>query len=114
MNDEQDLEQEESDEEGEEEGSDTELEQEFKKACEKALPKIEEQIEIARKAIAKAEKISEKYGVPFESDITPLSMAYTPCSFYERFRKLDSETIYDFAGAYPDEYEGWEHSAVGC
>jgi hypothetical protein len=104
--------QEESNQDSPEEGCDPELIKEFKKACEKALPKIEAQIAIARKAIAKAEKISEKYGVPFSSDITPLSMSYTPASLDEEIRNLDSDVLYDLIGDYINEYEGWEHSAV--
>ena len=90
----------------------TELEAQFKQLCDDHMKEIDEQINIAREAIAKAEKISEKYGIPFGSNITPLSMDYTPASFFGKFDELDSEFICDITGAYCNEYEGWEHSAV--
>lgn len=89
----------------------SEVELEFKALCDEALPKIEAQLTIAREAIKQAEKISEQYGVPFSSDITPIGMAYTPASMDDRFRDLE-DVIYDFTGSYLNDYEGWEHSAV--
>ncbi|HVI42688.1 MAG TPA: hypothetical protein VM577_18745 [Anaerovoracaceae bacterium] len=90
------------------------LEAKFKKAYDKAVAKIEEQIEIASEAISKAEEISEKYGIPFHSSITPLSQSYRPASFSEKWAgledSLDDLTDGELYGV-PD-YEGWEHSAV--
>jgi hypothetical protein len=88
------------------------IEKDFRKACDKAYPKIQKQLEIADKAIAKAVKLAEKYGVPFESAITPLAMTYTPESLDENVRLLDGDTIFDLTGTFLQEYEGWEHSAV--
>lgn len=92
----------------------TDLEEKFKKAYAKASEKIDEQIEIAQKAISKAEEISEKYGIPFHSQITPLSMTYRPESFSDKWGELvdslDELTDGEMYGV-PD-YEGWEHSAV--
>ena len=88
------------------------VELEFKALCEEVLPQIEARINIARQAIKEAEELSEKYGVPFSSDITPISMGYMPASLDDRFRDLDSNIMYDLAGTYLDDYEGWEHSAV--
>jgi hypothetical protein len=96
----------------EEVSSNPELEQEFRDVCDKVYPKISAQIEIARKAITKAEKLSEKYGVPFDSDITPLSMSYKPTSFDEKFGELDGDKVYDISGVCNMDYDGWEHSGV--
>jgi len=90
----------------------SELEREFQKVVEKASAKIEEQIKIARQAIDKAVKISEKYGVPFYSGITPLGMSYTPSSFFEKFDELSSEFVEDKLWFSVSEYEGWEHSSI--
>ena len=87
------------------------VELEFKALCDEALPQIEARINIARQAIKEAVELSEKYGVPFSSDITPLCMAYTPVSLDDRFRDLD-DAMYDIAGTYINGYEGWEHSAI--
>lgn len=100
------------DEEAEEEPEAVEIDAEFEAYCDKALTKIGAQIDIATKAIDKAVKLSEKYGVPFESNITPLSMSYTPANIDERFQELDSEQVYNLVGAYLNEYEGWEHSSI--
>lgn len=90
------------------------LEEKFQKAYEKASSKINKQLEIAREAISKAEEISEEYGIPFCSDITPLSMSYRPESYSEKWGDLDGD-LNELTGgeiySLP-EYEGWEHSAV--
>jgi hypothetical protein len=91
----------------------SELEAEFKKVVKAHQSKIDEQLAIAAKAIAKAEKISEKYGIPFHSSVSPLSQPYWPSSFSTKFGGLDSDFVSDITGTY-NEYdsEGWRHSAV--
>jgi len=95
------------------EKDESELEAEFKKVVEAHQSKIDEQLAIAAKAIAKAEKISEKYGIPFYSGVSPLSQPYWPASFSTKFGGLDSDFVSDITGTY-NEYdsEGWRHSAV--
>lgn len=88
------------------------LEAEFQKAANEALALIDEQIEIAEKAIAQAVKISEQYGVPFYSGITPLGMGYRPITYDEKFGELDSNRLYALAHTDLPEYEGWQHSDV--
>lgn len=97
----------------EQEGEEDELEAEFKKVVEAHQSKIDEQLAIAAKAIAKAEKISEKYGIPFYSGVSPLSQPYYPSSFSTKFGGLDSGFVSDITGTY-NEYdsEGWRHSSV--
>lgn len=100
----------------------TPLEQEFKDLYDAHIKEINEQITIAREAIRKAEAISDAYGIPFGSDITPLGMGYTPDSFYEKFGvdeegddKLNKNFVCELTGSWPGgEYggSGWEHSAV--
>jgi hypothetical protein len=97
------------------EGEEDELESEFQKLCDEHMEEIDAQLQIASDAIAKAEELSEKYGLPFSSSVTPLSQSYTPTSYYEKFRGLSTGFVSDLTGAYPGgEYdnEGWEHSAV--
>lgn len=99
----------------EEKEENPELEAEFMSVLNKHHSKIEEQLKIARKAISKAEKIAEKYGIPFDADVSPLSQTYTPASFEEKFGELDKEYVCEQIGIWPGgEYdcEGWEHSAV--
>lgn len=97
------------------EGTQDELEVEFQKVYEKHADQIHEQLEIASKAIAKAEKIAEKYGIPFSASVSPLGQSYFPASFPEKFRELSLNFVSDLTGAY-SEYAndgcGWEHSAV--
>lgn len=92
----------------------TKLEKEFEKAHKDASERIEEQLDIARQALVKARLISEEYGVPFETDVSPVGNSYTPTSFEVKFEKLDRSKIWDEFGVWPDEYAGWEHSAAGC
>lgn len=92
-----------------------ELEAEFRALVKKHQAEIDEQLKIASKAIAKAEKLSEKYGIPFSSGVSPLGQSYTPASFQDKFGELDRETVMEITDVYPGgEYdmEGWEHSAV--
>lgn len=88
------------------------LEEEFKAAYEEANERIQKQMDIAKAAIAKAEAISENYGVPFDASVSPISQTYTPASFEEKFGELDHDALYDEFEIIPGEYEGWEHSQV--
>ena len=111
---EDDFENEDSDDE-EEASENPELEAAFQKVADAHMHQIEEQLEIAAKAIAKAEKIAEKYGLPFQASVSPLSQSFTPESFWEKFGDLDSDFVMDITDAYLGEEHGeagWEHSAV--
>lgn len=98
--------------------NDPALEKEFLEAHEKATKLIDEQLDFAAKAINKAERISEKYGIPFSASVSPLGQSYTPESFEKKFGGLDLEELAenlktdDLYDVYPGEYPGWEHSAV--
>lgn len=91
------------------------LEAEFEKVLEKASAAIDAELAEAQKHLDKAVKLSEKYGVPFHTGISPLGNTYTPDSFQEKFGGLDSDFVYDTTGTYDSEnyqYGGWQHSAV--
>lgn len=96
------------------------LESEFEKLVEKAHAKIEEEIAEARKHLNKAVALSEKYGVPFRANISPLSNSYVPDSFStSKFAELDLDTVCDISGVWGEWISellsgsgGWLHSAV--
>jgi len=99
----------------------SELEQKFKAALDEGGKKIEEQLSIAMKAIYKAEKISEEYGIPFEACCSPLGQQYFPESFDKKWttdteNDADDETgiVLSKFDLYRNEWAGtgWEHSAV--
>jgi len=97
------------------EGEHDELEAEFEALVDSHMQEIEVQLEAASKAMSKAEELSEKYGLPFSSGVSPLSQSYTPGSYHAKFSDLSRGFVADLTGAYPGgEYdnEGWEHSAV--
>jgi hypothetical protein len=71
------------------------LEDEFKALADKFDDEVGIQLEIAEKAIKEAVKISEKYGIPFHAQVSPLSQTYTPASFEEKFGDLDREFVSD-------------------
>lgn len=91
-----------------------ELEDKFKEAVTLATEEINKQLDIAKKAIAEAEKISEEYGVPFSTYVSPLGQSYRPNSFDDKWGDLENadDIIEDMTGDFLPEYEGWEHSAV--
>lgn len=91
------------------------MEREFRLACygrEAVLKQIEEKVNAASAALAEAETLSERYGIPFDSSVSPLSQTYIPGTFGEKFPELDRDFVGDVTGSYLHEYEGWEHSAV--
>ena len=94
----------------------SDLEKEFQAAYDEALPLIEAQIQKAEEAIAKAQEIANKYGVPFSAGVSPLSQGYIPASFEKKYSSLDTEIVSDITGVYDSYgdglYAGWQHSAV--
>jgi hypothetical protein len=100
--------------EGEEE---SELAKEFREHCEKTQARIDEKLDKARKYLREAVELSEKAGVPFDSDISFLSNGYVPNSFTgSKYANLDNEVISEITGVYGEYIDfdcgGWEHSAV--
>lgn len=89
----------------------SDLNKKFEEVQSVALKDIHEQLDIARKAIAKAEQISEETGIPFYSDVSPLSQGYKPSSCYDKWKDMDDMNSYLEWSAEQGE-EGWQHSAV--
>jgi hypothetical protein len=91
------------------------LEAEFEAVVKKAHSEIDAEVKIARDHIARAVKLSEKYGIPFHAGVSPLGNNYTPQSFKTKFPGLDTEFVSDVTGTWDEEnyqYGGWQHSAV--
>lgn len=109
----------------------SEIEAKFAEVKEQAEKEIREQLYIANEAISKAEKISEKYGIPFYAACSPLGQQYFPESFDEKWEKSilslnsddnddDENNDYRIINNFLEEFDlyrnnygaGWEHSAV--
>ncbi len=102
------------------------LETKFLEAKEKCLAEIKVKTKIAEKALKEVCKISEKYGIPFLSNISPISQEYKPASFNKKWGKLfndmeerDEENGIDHWDHLKDlvdggipEFTGWQHSSV--
>lgn len=96
---------------------DNELEKEFLAAHDAAWKEIKPYLEAAETALDKAEEIAAKYGVPFNSNICPLSNTYFPRSYKDKyFKKLDEDFLSGFDIYHEDSYcvTGWMYSAAGC
>lgn len=90
----------------------TDLELEFRQALKEAKPLIEDKIKEAEKLLEEAKKISEQYGIPFTSTISPHGQTYWPATG-KKFSEID-----DILGEYYELHDqpefgwyGWEHSS---
>lgn len=90
---------------------DTALEAEFRKVAEGALKEIQAKVSEASRLLSEAVAISEKYGIPFSSEVSFLGQPYKPTSFESKFGEIDSDFVDSVTGAYCS-YEGWQHSDV--
>jgi len=91
------------------------LEKEFEEAVKAADKEMAQYLKEASEALQKAKAVSEKYGVPFTSSISPLRNGFIPKSFQDKFGELDHDFVSDVSGVYDeygDFYPGWIHSAV--
>lgn len=87
---------------------DKSIEDEFRKTYEAHGDEIAEAISEANKAIARAEKLSEKYGIPFRGPPSNFDDSYFPTTMP---KGLDSDVIDELTGAYGHEgYPGWQTS----
>ena len=93
---------------------DNDMEREFRKAALKAEGQIQKLLDKAARAISEAEELSEQYGVPFSSSVSPIGQSYYPTTTESIFPDLDRDFIDDITGAYHSDYgeEGWQHSDV--
>ncbi len=97
----------------------SDLETKFKEAHEKASAEINEHLEKASVELLAAIKVSEKYGIPFSTNVSFLPNTYTPESFSKMWKKLDKDSLNNlfeeidlYVDAYCLDYGGWEHSDV--
>lgn len=96
---------------------DNAMERQFRIALNKANEEMAKHLEAASKSLDKAVKISEKYGIPFDSSISFISNTYTPSTVKELHPKVDDDFINDVSGVWDEnqyEYGGWRHSQAGC
>jgi len=92
---------------------DSDLEKQFRQTASKALKLIHAKVAEAETALSEACDISEKYGVPFDSNISFLSQSYSPDTMEEKFPNVDLSFINEITGSSNEYgYGGWEHSAV--
>lgn len=91
-----------------------ELEKQFKAVYDEHIQEINVHLEKASEELQKAVKISEKYGIPFGTNISFLGQNYTPRSLEKKWKDLDQDIIQevsDYEISF-NEYDGWQHSAV--
>ncbi len=101
----------------------SDFKEELKKAIKEATAKINIKLVEANKLLMEAETISEEYGIPFHSSISPISQDYKPYSFnnkwedyrWRNYAKNPKLNIYDLLLEenieLPDS-EGWEYSRI--
>ncbi len=107
----------------------SDLETEFRAAYEEATALMKARERQAVALLNEIVAISEKTGVPFDAEISPLSQVYRPGSFEDKWGKTEIEsrsvkskysdnyydiTIFDIVSneASSGEHEGWQHSSV--
>lgn len=100
----------------------SQLVKEFESLVNGIYPQIQTEIELAKRALARAKDLSEKHGIPFETDIYEWKWnSYVPKSFsylHKEMFELDdldelNETLKEILGFNPDRYvvegePGWE------
>lgn len=90
------------------------LEKEFRAAVSAANAELGVELKKAREAIAAAEAIAEKYGVPFYGP-SGLAQVYRPGSYDTKWVSMEEdklEELIEELGIDPGDYGGWQHSAV--
>lgn len=90
----------------------TDLEQEFLDAEKEARPLIQEKLKAARKLIFEAEEISNRYGVPFRSEVSPLLNTYFPANSKFACEEMEDFVCWEIGWPEWGGWGGWEHSAV--
>jgi hypothetical protein len=90
---------------------DTAMEREFRNAVIAHDEQIQNKLDEACRALNEAVELSDKFGVPFHSQISFLSQGYKPESINQIFGDLDTDLIVSITQVY-NEYEGWQHSQM--
>lgn len=96
---------------------DSPIERKFRLAVTQANAEMNKHLEDASEALRKAVEVAEKYGVPFDSNISPIGNTYSPESVRSLHPKVSTDFIDSLTGTYDEEnyeYGGWKHSAAGC
>jgi hypothetical protein len=83
------------------------------------MEEINAQIEIAAVALNEAVKISEKYGIPFKSVISPFEKrVYWPVSLKDKWKELGQYNAMRLTECYPSDMTGgweyWNSSSLSC
>lgn len=93
------------------------LDDKFRVAVTKAQKEIEDQLALARASLEDAVAISERYGIPFESEIVNVgrNRTYFPYSFEKKWGDVSIETREEF-DIYncSDGWEYWSTSSLNC
>jgi hypothetical protein len=102
---------------------------EFEKVYQDRIEEIKTELKQAEEAVTRAEKLSEKYGIPFETDIIIgfTDTTYIPKSFKDKWQELDIEDGLELVKVdYPSDpygdygiedgwaHEGWSSSSLFC
>ena len=88
------------------------LEDEFRQIVADHKKEITDALACAEEELGNACKLSEKYGIPFDSDISFLSQPYIPMSF-KKYKDLNDDLTVDLLDFDPTGYDtGWQHSMV--
>lgn len=93
---------------------DSALERQFRSTVPGVQALINEKLALASKALREAEQIANDNGIPFYSDISPVSQSYIPNSLQEKWNEVSRDIVQEETDAY-SEYDycgGWQHSAV--
>lgn len=88
------------------------LELEFKKVVENHQSEIDEKLKEAADALDKAVELSEKYGIPFYSRVSPLGQCFYPDSFGDKFSDVSRDLVQELCETYSEYENSWDHSAV--
>lgn len=92
------------------------LMEEFEKECSLHLQEILDKVAAARRLLAEATGLSEKYAIPFYSSISPLGQMYKPKSFNKKYPQSieleDRDFLYELTQLGDDIEVGWQHSRV--
>lgn len=106
----------EQDEELDEDSMESPLAKEFAQLCTDVGNEMNVHLLVAKDELDKAIALSEKYGVPFNPGICPLSNSYVPASFAKsKFAKLDNDVVSEIADVWGDylfDGSGWATSSI--
>lgn len=104
-------------------GNKNPLVEEFNAARQEMEPQINALLAQAQDLVSQAEKLSDKYQIPFNSELAPFDGTYFPNEFFKgKFAGLyhtksgekNNDWCDDFFTFDCGEYEGWQHSMKQC